>query len=102
MERNAEVEAAVDTSILARETDNEKLADIFETLGLAFENIGYEKDSKGCFYQTYKGIFRKREYDKIKIDENIDEEERLRFGLSIKEETRDRFIKKLEKSKIRL
>ena len=102
LERNAEVEAAFDTSILAKESGNEKIAEIFEKLGLAFLNIGYEENNKGCVYQTYKGLLREKEYDKIIKDPTMDEETRLRFGLDVNEETRRKLIKKIEKNRIKI
>ncbi len=102
LERNAEVEAAVDTSILARETDNEHIANVFESLALAFKNIGYEENNKGCVYQTYKGLLLSKKYNKIEKEENIEEEERLRFGLEINENTRKELIKRIENNKIKI
>ena len=102
LERNAEVEAAFDTNILAKESDDEKVAEIFESLGLAFLNIGYEENNNGCVYQTFEGILRKKEYDKIIKDPTMNEETRLRFGLNIKEETRKELIKKIEKNRIKI
>ena len=102
LERNAEVEAAFDTNILAKESDDEKVAEIFESLGLAFLNIGYEENNNGCVYQTFEGILRKKEYDKIIKDPTMNEETRLRFGLNIKEETRKELIKKREKNRIKI
>lgn len=102
LERNAEVEASNDTSLLARENNDDEIADIFDALTLAFQFIGYEDNEKGCMYQTYLGILRKRLFDKIKKDNNMSEDERLRFGLSISNETRGKLVKRIENSRIKL
>ncbi len=102
LERNAEVEASNDTCLLAREVGDEEIADIFDAFTLAFQFVGYEENEKGCMYQTYLGILRKRLFDKIKQDDNMSEEDRLRFGLSISNETRNTLMKRINNCKLRL
>ena len=102
LERNAEVEASNDTCLLAREVGDEEIADIFDAFTLAFQFVGYEENEKGCMYQTYLGILRKRIFDRIKQDDNMSEEDRLRFGLSISNETRNTLMKRINNCKLRL
>ena len=110
LERNATVEAADDISYLAstefpledaRGRVDEDIKKVFEELRDAFMYIGYEDDTKGCMYQTHKGLWLLRKYDKIKI-EDISEEDKLRFGLEINPETRSKLLSKYKDSNMKL
>ena len=100
LERNANVEAANDTSLLAKEIGEDKVGEIFDSLALSYTNFGYEDDNLGCMYHTYDELMPKKEYDKITKDENMTDEERIRFGLKISEQTHKKLQKKIESSKI--
>ena len=94
LERNASCEALDDIIYIAKENNEERLLKILDDLYLSMLLIGYENDNKGAMYNTHKGLYLLKKYRKIKKDESMSEEERLRFGLDIKEETREKLLSK--------
>jgi hypothetical protein len=56
--------------------------------------IGYENDTKGSMYKTYYDLGLKSKYDKIKHSE-MSEEDRLRFGLEVNNDTRNKLLQKV-------
>ena len=93
LERNASTEALDDILELIKE--NEETIEVYEPfdqLKLAMSLIGYFDSNMGCMYNTHKGLYLLKEYNKIQKDEDMTEEERLRFGLNIKEGTRAKLL----------
>ncbi len=60
--------------------------------------IGYEDDANGCLYKTCHDLGIKSKYNKIKKSE-MSEEDRLRFGLEVKKETRNKLLEKINDNK---
>lgn len=96
-ERNANVEASSDTALLAQEMNDEEISLIFNKLNTAFRYIGYENDNNGCMYQTFDRLLLKKDYDKIQEDD-MSEEDKIRFGLRIDESSRKELVKKISKN----
>lgn len=96
LERNASTEALDDIMYIADKNNEEKVKELLNELYLSMLLIGYENDTKGAMYRTHKELFLLKKYQKIEQDNSMSEEERLRFGLSIKEETRKKLLTKIK------
>lgn len=82
---------------LANENGEFDVAQVFYIFKLSNLIKGYLTDNNGCMYQTYKKMCLIDKFNKIEKDDNISEEERLRFGLSIDYETRKQLFKEKKK-----
>ncbi|MBR1385404.1 MAG: hypothetical protein IJ568_01095 [Bacilli bacterium] len=100
LERNANVEASKKIIDLATINNEEEIKDIFEGFNLAMKFIGYYDDELGCMYKTHEALNLMKLYNKIKKDDTINEEDKLRYGLTINKETRKTLLKRIDESKL--
>ncbi len=100
IERNANVEASRKIIDLATINNEEEIKDIFNGFNLAMMFIGYYNDELGCMYKTHEALNLMKLYNKIKKDDTIYEEDRLRYGLTINKETRKTLLKRIDESKL--
>lgn len=92
LERNANVES---TDLLCRcalNMNREDMYKVFNKLKNDFMKFGYTNDTIGSFQETYKKILMYDKYKKIFNNVDVSEEERIRYGLEILEDTREKVL----------
>ena len=100
IERNANVEASSDIIKLAELNKEDEIKEIFELINMAMTFIGYAKDNYGCMYHTHDDLDLLRQYYLIKKDDIIDEDTRLRYGLEVNKDTRNKLLAKINTSNL--
>ena len=98
-ERNANIEACNDVSLVANSLEDFDIARAFYIFSLTNSIIGYIENTNGSMWETYKNLHILDKFKKVQKDDNIPEDERLRFGLSVDEATRKVLLKEIEKFK---
>ena len=91
LERNASVEALNDLVYMAEVNGDQAAKENLTALRDSILLIGYKDDNKGCMYRTHKDLRLLKKYNKIPKTE-LSEENRLRFGLEIQDETREELL----------
>lgn len=94
LERNANVECTDLLCKCALNMKREDMYEVFNSLKNDFMKFGYIKSTMGSFEETYKNILMYDRYKKIYKDINITEEDKVRYGLNITEETRKKVLSK--------
>lgn len=88
LERNANVESANLLTQLALYLDNENIFNIFNNLKTQFLKIGYTKSNMGCLEETYRSILMYDKYKKFDKNLVLCEEDKVRYGFNISNETK--------------
>lgn len=91
LERNANIEC---TDLLCQLSNYMERIDIFEmfnSMKNSYMCMGYGKSSKGNLEETYKEILLYDRYQKF--HEEVTEEEKIRYGLNISEQAREKILK---------
>jgi len=88
IERNANIESTDLLCQCSMHMDREDMYKLFNYMKKTFEKIGYMESVIGSFEETYRKILMYDKYKKLFEVINMSEEEKIRFGLGIKEETR--------------
>lgn len=94
LERNANVEGADYLTQLALYMNKENIFNVFNDLKTNFLKLGYVESNMGCLEETYRNILMYDKYKKIYKDLEICCEDRIRYGLSISDDTRIKILKK--------
>jgi len=94
LERNANIESTDLLSQLALYMDREDIFKMFESMRNSLLTIGYIENSMGSLAETYKKLFMYDKYKKFYEEVNMTEEDKVRYGLSISEQTRQKILKK--------
>jgi len=94
LERNANVEATDLLSQLAVFTGRDDIYNIFNEMNEQFTLIGYFEDSRGSLKETYQKILLYDKYKKFFEQPKMSEEAKMRYGLTITEDTRHKILKK--------
>ena len=95
LNRNARVEALSDIITILGKEKEEEIREILNSLYLTNLLAGYEETTKGSMYTTHKELLLLNKYKIIKRDILMSEDERLRFGLEINNETRNKLLAKI-------
>lgn len=99
LERNANVESTELLKQLSLYMNKEDIFDIFDDFKTNFLKIGYIKNNIGSLEETYHNIFMYDKYIKFYENLNISEENKIRYGLKVSEETRIKILEnKLNKT----
>ena len=93
LERNANIEALDLLCQCAIKMNRQDMFDIFNGMRNLFLKQGYYDSNKGNIEETYRNILMYHKYKKVKVDQSLDENERVRYGLPINEETRSKILK---------
>lgn len=92
LERNASLEGYDLLYRLANNCQNEEMAKAFYCCRTLYCKLGYHNSLNGSFAETYQAMFMEKKYAEI-IDEKIfPEEEAVRYGLPVSEETRQKIL----------
>lgn len=94
LERNANIESADLLMQYALYNNREDLYKTFTIMKKAFMTIGYVSSTMGSIEETYRKILMFDKYKKFYEDVDMSEEERVRYGLNISEETRKKILAK--------
>lgn len=94
LERNANIESTDLISRCAFYNEREDIYNLFIDMRNLFLIQGYVKDARGSIEETFEKIFMYDKYKKIRQEIDLDEIDRLRYGLNISEETRKRILSK--------
>lgn len=94
LERNANIESADLLIKLATFMEREDMINLFKDIHDTCIKIGYTENSKGSLDETYRKILLYDRYKKFFEETNLKEEDKIRLGLNISEETRQKILKK--------
>lgn len=94
LERNANIESTDLLIELAAFMEREDMINLFKDIHDTCIEIGYTENSKGSLDETYRKILLYDRYKKFYEETNLKEEEKIRLGLNISEETRQKILKK--------
>ena len=94
LERNANIESTDLICRCAFYNEREDIYNLFIDMRNLFRTQGYIKSTKGSIEETFEEIFMHDKYKKIRQEIDLDEIDRLRYGLNISEETRKRILRK--------
>lgn len=97
LERNANVEAFSALLALAYDSGNEEMIKIFTDMTQSYMCIGYEDDSKGVFYHTFKDILMMDKYRRFCDETPVSDEDRIRYGLEIPDYKRLELLSKIKR-----
>lgn len=92
LERNANLETFMTLKSLAKYIDDKKSMKIFSDSVRAYSVIGYENGTDGAMLHTFKELFYYSKYKKINQND-INDKDRIRFGLEISNKKRKQLIK---------
>lgn len=90
IERNANVEAFDLLQSLTIENGHEELSKVFNSMRNAILIWGYVNGNIGSFEETCNGMLIGREYRMLNHDYELSEMEKIRYGLPILKETREK------------
>lgn len=93
LERNANVECADLLCQLSLYMEREELFKMFDHMKNSFISIGYKENCCGSLEETYKKILLYDRYKRFYEKVNINEDEKIRYGLNISEQTRQKVLK---------
>lgn len=93
LERNANIEALDLLCQCAIKMNRQDMFAIFNGMRNLFLKQGYYDSNKGNIEETYRNILMYKKYRKVKVDQSLDEDEKVRYGLPISEETRSKILK---------
>lgn len=94
LERNANIESTDLLIQLATLLEREDMVNLFKDIHDAFIEVGYTEDSRGSLDETYRKILLYDRYKKFFNETTLPEEEKVRLGLNISEDTRQKILKK--------
>lgn len=94
LERNANIEGADFVSQLALYNNREDIFEIFDNVKKLMMKLGYINSNIGSIEETYRKTLMYRKYKKIYEDLEISDDERIRFGFNISDETRNKLLSK--------
>lgn len=97
LERNANIESMNAIRNLACFNGNDDIYSLFDRMINLLYFCGYQDNNKGCIYNTYKKILMYDKYKKFNEEIILSEDERIRYGFSISDNTRDKLLKKIKK-----
>lgn len=90
IERNANVEAFDLLQSLAIENSHEELAKVFNSMRNSILIWGYVNGNRGSFEETCDGMLIGREYRKLNHNYELTDIEKIRYGLPISVDTREK------------
>ena len=92
LERNAQIETDDALYQLALLENKEHLYEIFLSHKNEISQDGYQKNTSGRLEETYRKILMYKTYKQFDKDIDCSEEERIRWGLNISEEARQKVL----------
>lgn len=92
LERNASLEGYDLLYRLANYCQNEELARAFYCCRTLYCKLGYHDSPKGSFAETYQAMLMTKKYEEIIGEKIFSEEEAVRYGLPVSEETRQKIL----------
>lgn len=92
IERNANIECTDLLCQCSLYMDREDMYKLFNYVKNTFAKIGYMGSTIGSLEETYRKILMYDRYKKFYEEVNMSEEEKVRFGLSISEEMRNKVL----------
>ena len=84
LERNANIESTDLLMKLSKYESREDMYNLFSMINGAFKKVGYIDNNNGSIYETYKSILMFSKYKKFYEEIEMSEEERIRYGFSLK------------------
>ena len=93
LERNAQIESTDLLVKYAQFNNRDDQYRIFQNMNAIYNTIGYYDSNNGSLEETYKKILMFDKYKKFYEDVDMSEEDRVRYGLNICEETRQNILK---------
>lgn len=93
LERNAQIESYDLILKCAKYNNRQDIYDAFNDLNFGWTTIGYKKNNKGSIVDTYFSLSLFNKYQELNFDLDISEEEKIRYGFPISEETRQKLLK---------
>lgn len=94
LERNANIESTDLLIQLATFMEREDILNLFKDIQDIFIEVGYTENNKGSMDETYRKILLYDKYKKFYEETNLKEEDKIRLGLNISEEARQKILKK--------
>lgn len=92
LERNASLEGYDLLYRLANNYKNEEMARAFYCCRTLYCKLGYHDSPKGSFAETYQAMLMAKKYDEVIGGKLFPEEEAVRYGLPVSEETRQKIL----------
>jgi hypothetical protein len=92
LERNAQIESFDLVMQCAKYANQETIYNAYKEWIKGWILLGYYKNNKGSIYETYDYLGLKEKYDSFNCEVNMSEEEKVRYGLPIKDSTRERLL----------
>ena len=93
LERNANIECTDLLCQLSLYMEREEIFKMFNDMKNSFMRIGYKENCCGSLEETYKKILLYDRYKRFYEKVNISEDEKIRYGLNISEQTRQKVLK---------
>lgn len=97
LERNANVESLDIVRKSALYNEDEEISILFNSMKYEFLKCGYESTTEGVIEETYRELLMYDKYKRICKEIEISEEDRVRYGFNIDENTRTKLLQ-LKKS----
>lgn len=97
LERNAEIERFDFLMKLAQYNGRDDLYDLFLMLRDWYHTFGYENSNIGSIFETFKTLQIEDIYLQFNHDISCSENDRIRYGLPISEDTRQKVLEKYKK-----
>jgi len=94
LERNAQIEGFDLVKQCAKYSNQKIIYNLYDKWSKTWLICGYHCDNKGSIYETYNCLGFKDKCAKYNFEENINEKERIRYGLPILNETREKLLLK--------
>ena len=92
LERNANVDAFNALRLLAAHLGDEEMYLVFKNMLETCLTIGYEVDTKGCFYHTFKDLHMMNVFNKINNTDGLTSEDRVFYGVDIDDSIREKIL----------
>lgn len=92
IERNAQIESIDLVMQVALFCDDEGIYNGFNKMHNMYLKHGYEDNTYGNVYETYKKILMLDKYNKLPKNVMISDDDKVRFGLEISEDTRQKVL----------
>ena len=94
LERNAQIESFDFVIQCAQHTNQKCIYNIYKEWIKGWLLLGYKTNNKGSIHETYNYLGLKDKYNGFNYEVDISEEEKIRYGLPIKDSTRERLLLK--------
>lgn len=92
VERNASIESDNIITSLALYNDRKEISELYNDEKVINESIGYTNNTDGSIKETFDKLLMSRKFNRINHNIDLCEEDRVKYGFSISNETREKVL----------